>query len=125
MAKKDPKVSQLNVGLKLAKELRKEIFDFLQYNAVSVVMEETEFWYSSVSDTVDRIFKSSIRVSNEVMKPLYDMLVLAKERLGFKEPIDLYVVNNEAINACASYSFDSKTPHLIQIFSGMINTLTD
>ena len=68
MAKKDPKVSQLYVGLKLAKALRKELFDFLQYNAVSVVMEDTEFWYSSVSDTVDRIFKSSIRVSNEVMK---------------------------------------------------------
>lgn len=125
MAKKDPKVSQLYVGLKLAKELRKEIFDFLQYDAVSVVMEETEFWYSSVPEAVDSIFKNSLRVSNEVMKPLYDMLILAKERLGFKDPIDLYVVNNEAINACASFSFDPKTPHLIQIFSGMINTLTD
>lgn len=125
MAKKDPKVSQLYVGLQLAKELRKEIFDFLQYDAVSIVMNHTGFWKDSISDIMDDIFKNSIRVSNEVMKPLYDMLILAKERLGFREPIDLYVVNEAAINASASLSFDSETPHLIQLYSGLINHLND
>lgn len=125
MAKKDPKVSQLNVGLQLAKELRKEIFDFLQYDAVSIVMNNTGFWSDIVTDTVDHIFKESIKVSNEVMKPLHDMLLLAKERLGFKEPIDLYVVKNREINACATLSFDPDTPHIIQFYSGMINHLND
>lgn len=125
MAKKDPKVNQLYVGLQLAKELRKEIFDFLQYDAVSIVMNNTGFGNDNVSDTVDKIFKNSIRVSDKMMKPLYDMLILAKERLGFKEPIDLYVVNNSTFNASATLSFDPETPHLIQLFSGLVNHLSD
>ena len=125
MAKRDPKVSQLHVGLQLAKNLRNEIFEFLQYDAISEVMNKTGFWKDSVSDCVDEIFKNSVRVSDEVMKPLYDMLILAKERLGFKEPIDLFVVNESCINACATLSFDSETPHLIQLFAGLVNHLND
>lgn len=125
MAKKDPKVSQLNVGLKLAKDLRKDILDFLQYDAVSIVMNKTGFWAESVSEEVDNIFKNSIRVSDKVMTPLYDMLVLAKERLGFDEDIDLYVVNESSINACANLSYETGCPHVIQLYSGLVNNFND
>ena len=125
MAKKDSKLGQLYVGLKLAKDLRKEIFDFLQYGVVNEVMDISGFWESTVSDTVQDIFKYSVKVSDEMMKPLYDMLNLAKKRLDFKEPIDLYVVNDDTINASATLSFDADVSHLIQLNSGMINCLND
>ena len=125
MAKKSSRVSQLNVGLELEQQLKKEIFDFLQYDAVSVVMDNVKFWEDCIHRTKSEFFTSSIHVSNDLMEPLYNLLLLAKDRLGFKEEVDLYVVTDNNINASAYYSYDKNEPHLIAVNSGMINSLTD
>ena len=125
MGKKSPKVSQLYAGLSLEKQLRKEIFEFLQYDAVSVVMDNVGFWFESNSTQIGEIYKNSIRVSPQLMSSLHEMLVKAMQRLGFKESIDLYVVNDERVNACAIFGFAPKENHTIFVNSALINKLND
>lgn len=125
MAKKNQKLAQLNVGLELEKKLKKDIFDFLQYDKVKVVMDGVEYGKDWIHGEKNDLIRQGLLVSDNLLKPLYDLLQKAQKRLGFKEKINLYVVSRRDQNACALYSFDPEEPHIIEVFSGLINTLSD
>lgn len=125
MIKKDPKVGQLYAGLNLEKQLKKDIFNFLQYEAISVVMDEVEYWHGSTDEQIGKIYKHSVRVSPQLMSTLHEMLETAKKKLGFKEPIDLYVINDERVNAHAVFGFAPQENHVIFLNSALINRASD
>ena len=111
--------------MELEKQLKKEIFKYLQYDAVSILMDNVEYWFNSAKMEIVKVYKCSIRVTSKMMGGLNDMLQTATERLGFKEPIDLYVVNDDSVNACAVQSFAPNQHHAIFLNSALVNKLSD
>lgn len=71
MTKKDPKVSQLYAGLSLEKKIRKEIFDFLQYDAVSVVMNQVGYGYGAKDRQIGEVYKHSVREQEEYREDIH------------------------------------------------------
>lgn len=68
---------------------------------------------------------TSFKVSEKLLPQFYALCEEVKEKLDYKEPIDFYITGNSEINACAAFSYDENYPHMIEIYSGAYNLLSE
>lgn len=119
----EKKFSQLDCGLELGKDLRNQIYEDLHADWVVNLMNENDFWEKSVPQRVKKIWRNRIKVTESVFRDLYDDLQEVKKTLHVDLPIDMYVVNNEEINAFSMMSYSQGQPSIILLHSGIVNIL--
>ena len=68
---------------------------------------------------------NSLKVSETLLPELYALCEEVKEKLNFKDAIDFYITGDSEINACAFFSYDENSAHIININSGLYNLLSE
>lgn len=118
-----PTMDIITRGLEEEKKLRNQIFNTLHGEIVDPIRKQVE------SSTHSSCFRSrmegnSLRVEKGLMKNLYTLFKDVKEKLGFKEKVDLYVTGDAEINAYSVVSEYEDEPHIININSGLMELMT-
>ncbi len=71
------------------------------------------------------VMSTQLRLTPILAPRLCTILDLVRERLGFEEPIELFVMADAGVNAFALHSLTEDTPHVVSLTSGMIERMTD
>lgn len=68
---------------------------------------------------------SQLRLTELLAPRLFKLLDLAKSRLHFTDPVDLYVASNGQINAFALHRLSEGSPHAISLASETVRAMND
>ena len=110
-------------GLEEEKQLRSQIYHALHGEIVDPVRRQVE---ESMHGSYfrSRMEGNSLRVEKGLMKSLYALFEDVKDKLGFKEKVDLYVTGNADINAFSVLAERKGEPHIINLNSGLVELMT-
>ena len=72
----------------------------------------------------DQVLGRHLKLTRTMAPRLFSIMESVRRSLGYDAPVDLFVVEDSAINAFAVYSLDS-TPHIVGLTSGLIERMTD
>ena len=110
-------------GLEEEKQLRSQIYHALHGEIVDPVRRQVEESKHG-SYFRSRMEGNSLRVEKGLMKSLYALFEDVKDKLGFKEKVDLYVTGNADINAFSVLAERKGEPHIINLNSGLVELMT-
>ena len=117
MRELDPKIDlQLILG--------QQIMNVLQGPTIESIRQQCE------GNTYELGFRSeregnSLKVSETLLPELYSLCEEVKEKLNFNEPVDFFITGSSEINACAFFSYDDNSAHIVNINSGLYNLLSE
>ena len=118
-----PTMKTITRGLEEEKQLRSQIYHALHGEIVDPVRRQVEESKHG-SYFRSRMEGNSLRVEKGLMKSLYALFEDVKEKLGFKEKVDLYVTGNADINAFSVLAERKGEPHIINLNSGLVELMT-
>jgi uncharacterized tellurite resistance protein B-like protein len=110
-------------GLEEEKQLRSQIYHALHGEIVDPVRRQVEESKHG-SYFRSRMEGNSLRVEKGLMKSLYALFEDVKDKLGFREKVDLYVTGNADINAFSVLAERKGEPHIINLNSGLVELMT-
>ena len=115
---------ELDPKIDLQMVLGQQILNVLQGPAIESIRHQCE---GNVRAMNFRGLKegTSFKVSEKLLPQFYTLCEEVKEKLNYKEPIDFYITGHSEINACAAFSYDENYPHMIEIYSGAYNLLSE
>ncbi|MCQ2201217.1 MAG: M48 family metallopeptidase [Bacteroidales bacterium] len=104
--------------------LRKKIYDALQGETVSFIMEK-----AGINNTPDYLRNllegQSFKVDQKLMKRYYDIFYGVKAELGFEEDIDFYITSDTTVNAWTVKRHKEGNANVININSGLLQLMSD
>ena len=114
--------SRLDWGLEDEQKLKNNIYEDLHVKDVWKYMKQSFLPQQEKDDLQPEI---TVKVDELVYKRLYDMFNLAKSRLHYSEPLELYIKNTSEINAFAcTFISDDKVNRVI-LTSSLVNSFSD
>lgn len=115
---------ELDPIIELQMVLGKQIMNVMQGPTIESIRQQCE---GNIRAMNFRGIKegTSFKVSEKLLPQFYTLCEEVKEKLNYKEPIDFYITGNSEINACAAFSYDENYPHMVEIYSGAYNLLSE
>ena len=108
-------------------QITKQLWDAMQGDVVWQVMQKLGIDRSD--DRAERIWMEgrSLKVTEKVLPHLYKLFNDVKERIHFEHPVDFFIVSSPSLNACAHVvkPLDPSMPYIVEIYSAMVETMTD
>lgn len=71
------------------------------------------------------VMSTQLRLTPILAPRLCTLLEEVRDRLDFREPIELFVESDAGVNAFALHSLSKDTPHVVSVTSGMIERMND
>lgn len=71
------------------------------------------------------VMSTQLRLTPILAPRLCTLLDEVRDRLDFREPIELFVESDAGVNAFALHSLSADTPHVVSVTSGMIERMND
>lgn len=115
--------SRLNWGIEDEQKLKKKLYSELHAESVLEYLKISE--QSLLREKDDKKKQSTVRVDELVYGELYNMFELAKSRLHFNEPVELYINKSSEINAYALSALWNNDVHKISLTSSLVNMLSN
>ena len=115
---------ELDPKIELQMVLGQQIMNVLQGPTIESIRQQCE------GNAYELGFRSeregnSLKVSETLLPELYSLCEEVKEKLNFKDAIDFYITGDSEINACAFFSYDENSAHIVNINSGLYNLLSE
>ncbi len=113
---------ELDPKIELQEELFKQIYNVLQGDVTARIRK------MCVGNGCDVGFRSnmegkSLKVQKDILPDLFDICEDVKNKLGFCEKIDFYIIGDNSVNAKSWATDDEERPHIITINSGLYNLM--
>jgi len=102
-------------------ELVVELFDRFGLQAIIGHYEES----GQAGAYYEMVMSTQLRLTPILAPRLCGILGEVRDRLDFREPIELFVQADAGVNAFALHSLDADTPHVVSLTSGLIERMGD
>ncbi|MCQ2216110.1 MAG: M48 family metallopeptidase [Bacteroidales bacterium] len=117
-------MKKIKIRIPLELTLREKIYDALQGETVSAIMEMADV--NARPDFLRNALEGqSFKVDRNLMKHYHDIFYGVKEALGFEEDIDFYVTCDSSVNAWTVKHRKEGEPNVININSGLLQLMND
>lgn len=115
---------KVRIRIPLELSLRNKIYEALQGETVSVIMEMADV--NARPDFLRNALEGqSFKVDKNLMKRYYEIFYGVKEALGFDEEIDFYVTCDSTVNAWTVKHRKEGDANVININSGLLQLMSD
>ena len=120
----NPKSSiKLDPTIKLEKQVAKQIYNALQGQVVTEVLQQlndsgSDVWWRSNMEG------HSLKVAKELLPDMYELCNSVKEKLEFKDTVDFYITGDSTVNAFSVAAEKEGQPHIVNINSGLLSLMT-
>ncbi len=103
------------------RNLIEDLFDRFGLGAILDHFEES----GQASSFYELVMSTQLRLTPILAPRLCTIMDIVRDRLDFREPIELFVEADAGVNAFALHSLSEDTPHVVSLTSGMIERMTD
>lgn len=113
-----------SIRIKFEQEIGHNLWEILEGDVISKIkkeakVEKTGNYYKYLLEG------HSFKLGKDLLPKLYKPFKDVCTALHFSEPVEFYISNAPEFNASASSSQDKDEPHLINLNSGLVNTLDE
>ncbi|MDO4462014.1 MAG: M48 family metallopeptidase [Bacteroidia bacterium] len=114
----------LKIKIPIETSLRKKIYDALQGESVTAIMEMANI-YNQPDYLRNALEGQSFRVDKRLMSHYYDIFYGVKDRLAYEGDVDFYITSDTAINAWTVKSHRAGEPDVVNVNSGLLQLMND
>lgn len=108
------------------KELARQIHESLQGDIIDQIMEATGVMENADdSELRTQMSVSHVKVDPDMLPHLYSLVQEVRNTLGFEREIELYITNSQIANACTLTETTPGRPLIINLYSALVNIMTD
>jgi hypothetical protein len=113
-----------SIRIKFEQEIGHSLWEILEGDVISKIkkeakVEKTGNYYKYLLEG------HSFKLGKDLLPKLYKPFKDVNTALNFSEPVEFYISNAPEFNASASSSQEKDEPHLINLNSGLVNTLDE
>jgi len=112
------------IRIELEKQLNEELYEQFEGDIIQELIREAKI--EPGKDFLRASLEGhGFKISEKISPGLYKLCMEVQEKLGFKEKIDYYIVNDADANAFTRYKIEDERNHIVVLNSGILKIMDD